>query len=86
MKMLEFLARDAWVISTPVGARGLPDPKPANLRLESDPGEFAGAIASAIARRPESSAMGRHYLTTHFGTAQLAQSVLPLLGPAEIVR
>jgi glycosyltransferase involved in cell wall biosynthesis len=86
MKMLEFLARDAWVISTPVGARGLPDPKPANLRLESDPGEFAGAIASAMARRPESSAIGRHYLTTHFGTAQLAQSVLPLLGPAGIVR
>ena len=79
IKMLEFLARDAWVVSTPVGARGLPDPKPSNLRLESDPGEFAGAIASALACRQDSPAVGRHYLAMHFGTAQLAQTVLRLL-------
>ena len=79
IKMLEFLARDAWVVSTPVGARGLPDPKPANLRLESDPGEFASAIASALARRPESPAVGRQYLAMHFGTAQLAETLLRLL-------
>ena len=77
--MLEFLARDAWVVSTPVGARGLPDPKPSNLRLESDPGEFAAAIASALARRPDSPAVGRQYLAMHFWTTQLAQTVLPLL-------
>jgi len=79
IKMLELLACDAWVVSTPVGARGLPDPKPANLLLESDPGEFAGAIASILSRRPEGPAVGRHYLATHFGTTQLAQSVLRLL-------
>jgi glycosyltransferase involved in cell wall biosynthesis len=79
IKMLEFLARDAWVVSTPVGARGLPDPKPANLRLESDPDEFAGAIASALASQPESPEAGRHYLVSHFGTDRLAQTVLQLL-------
>jgi len=81
IKMLEFLARDAWVVSTPVGARGLPDPKPSNLRLESDPAEFADAIASVLPRRPESPAVGRRYLDMHFGTAQLAYRVLSLLAP-----
>jgi glycosyltransferase involved in cell wall biosynthesis len=81
IKMLEFLARDAWVVSTPVGARGLPDPKPSNLRLESDPAEFADAIASVLPRRPESPAVGRRYLDMHFGTAQLAHRVLSLLAP-----
>jgi len=82
IKMLDFLAHDAWVVSTPVGARGLPDPKPSNLRLESDPGEFAGAIAAALARRPEGPSAGQQYLALHFGTAQLARTVLRLLQPA----
>jgi glycosyltransferase involved in cell wall biosynthesis len=79
IKMLEFLARDAWIVSTPVGARGLPDPKPSNLRLESDPDEYADAIASALKSRPESPDAGRQYLASHFGTERLAQAVLHLL-------
>lgn len=79
IKMLEFLARDAWVVSTPVGARGLPDPKPSNLRLESDPDEYADAIASALASRPESPDAGREYLASHFGTERLAQTVRHLV-------
>jgi glycosyltransferase involved in cell wall biosynthesis len=83
IKMLEFLAYDAWVVSTPVGARGLPDPKPSNLRLESAPAQFADAIATDLAGRPESRDVGRDYLAVHFGTAQLAKRVLHLLTPSD---
>jgi glycosyltransferase involved in cell wall biosynthesis len=79
IKMLEFLARDAWVVSTPVGARGLPDPKPSNLRLESNPEEYADAIASALAGRPEKPQAGRPYLVSHFGMERLAETVRHLL-------
>ena len=83
IKMLEFLAYDAWVVSTPVGARGLPDPKPSNLRIESAPARFAEAIATDLAGQPESRGIGRDYLAAHFGTAQLAQRVLHLLTPPD---
>jgi hypothetical protein len=80
IRMLEFLGRDAWIVSTPVGARGLPVPTPGNLRLESDPDAFADAIASALARRPEGSEAGREYLAAFFGTDRLAET-LPQLRP-----
>lgn len=57
----------------------MPDPKPSNLRLESDPDEYADAIASALAGRPESPEAARQYLASHFGTERLAQAVLHLL-------
>jgi glycosyltransferase involved in cell wall biosynthesis len=79
IKMLEFLACGAWVVSTPVGARGLPGPTPSNLRLESDPDEFAGAIAAGLAGQPENPEAGRQYLASYFGTDRLAQTVLCLL-------
>ena len=78
MKMLEFLARDAWIVSTQVGARGMPAPRPSNLRIESDPIAFGKAIASALARRPEGPGDGREYLAKFFGTDHLAETLLHL--------
>lgn len=49
VKTIEALRRGRPIVSTPVGAQGLPAQARAAMRIESDPERFAGAIAELLA-------------------------------------
>ncbi|MEA2482656.1 MAG: polysaccharide biosynthesis protein PslH [Thermoleophilaceae bacterium] len=52
VKTLDAIAAGAWVVTTPMGVRGLDD-LPPSVRVESEPERFAAAIAE-LERAPES--------------------------------
>src|SRR4051794_31736729 len=52
VKTLDAIAAGAWIVTTPTGVRGL-DELPPSVRVESDPGRFAAAVAE-LAQAPQS--------------------------------
>ena len=76
LKIFEAMGMGKAVVSTTVGAEGLPVEHGRHLILADEPGEFAGAVASLLDDPARRSALGRsalHLVTERFGTESIAR-------------
>lgn len=82
LKVLEAMARGVPVVTTPVGAQGLPGVD-ACIGIASDPGDLAVAIVAAVERPdPAAIAAARDYVRRHYGGDGMRQALARALGEA----
>lgn len=81
LKVLEAMARGVPVVTTPVGAQGLPEVENC-IRIAADADALAEAVVAAALEPPDATEAARAYVRTHYGRSGIEQAFRRVLMPA----